>query len=99
MSSISDYFSDDAEFQRLIPEIDASMLETVSIAPISSAIIDYLNTEKLKVKHKRRYVVCSICGLTKRSDHLKRHMKTHGVSDTSTTHTSTIFQSKAVETK
>ena len=99
MSSTSDYFFDDAEFQKLIPEIDASIMETVAIGPTSSAVINCLNAEKNKVKHKRRYVACSICGLTKRSDHLNRHMKTHEVSDASTRRTVTIFQSKTVQTK
>ena len=78
MSDMYDYFSDDKEFQKLIPEIDASMIEITPTAPI----IDCLKTEETKVKRKRKYVECSICLQMKRSDRIKKHMKTHEVSNT-----------------
>ncbi len=95
MTDMYDYFSDDKEFQKLIPEIDASVAEITPTAPI----IDCLKTEETKVKPRRKYVNCSICQKVKRSDHLKRRMKTHGVSDCNTIHTSTIVQPKAEKTK
>ena len=55
MSDMYDYFSDDKEFQKLIPEIDASMIEITPTAPI----IDCLKTEETKVKRKRKYVECT----------------------------------------
>ena len=73
MSDMYDYFSDDKEFQNLIPEIDASMDEITPTAPI----VDCLKTEETKVKRKRKYVECSICLQMKRSDRIKKHIKTH----------------------
>ena len=101
MSEMDDYFSDDKEFQKLIPDIDASMVDTISASPTVSATTDYLEArvEETKVKPIRKYVACSICQQMKRSDHLQKHMKTHEVSDASTRRTSTIFQPKTVETK
>ena len=86
MSNMYDYFSDDKEFQKLISEIDASVVETISVAPSVSATTDYLEArvEETKVKSRRKFVECSICQQMKRSDHLKKHMKTHEVSNTYT---------------
>lgn len=87
-SILSDYFSDDEEFQKLIPEIDASVKEIVSIAPTTSDIINYPSTEKNKIKRKvsrrsqiRRHVVCWICERVMRSDNLNRHLrkKSHSI--------------------
>ena len=47
-SILSDYFSDDEEFQKLIPEIDATVKEIVSIAPTTSDIINYPSIEKIR---------------------------------------------------